>query len=355
MIVRRASMPVRVGDVIVGGKAPVIVQSMTKTDTRDIVKTIQQIRTLEEHDCEIVRSAVPDREAAQALRSIKKNIGIPLVADIHFDYRLALMALEAGVDGLRLNPGNIREPEHVVKVVREARVREVPIRIGVNAGSLPKIPADAPNPPTTDVTQRMVDLAMAEIKLLESLDFNLIVVSLKSSDVLKTVEAYQVMAEKVAYPLHIGITESGPPFSGAIRSAVGLGHLLYMGIGDTLRVSLTGPPGQEVTAAYEILKALNLRQHGATLVSCPTCGRCEVDLFGLVEKVDNYLNSTKRPIKVAVMGCIVNGPGEARDADIGVACGKGKGAIFRKGEVIRTVDEADLFQALVKEIEAYNH
>jgi len=345
MIERRVSQTIKIGNVQIGGGAPIAVQSMTKTDTRDIAATLSQIHELEEYGCEIVRVAVPDEQAAQALSSIKRGIHIPLVADIHFDYRLALAALEAGVDGLRLNPGNISQPEQVATIVKAAKVREVPIRIGVNAGSLPK----AVNP-QAPVAQRMVDGALEQIQLLENLDFTLIKISLKAFDVPTTVEAYQLMAQKVPYPLHLGVTEAGLPKAGAIRSALGIGILLYLGIGDTIRVSLTADPKEEVITAYEILKSLNLRERGPTLVSCPTCGRCEVDLMGLARAVESSLAKLDKAVKVAVMGCVVNGPGEARDADVGIACGKGKGAIFRKGEVVRTVEEKDFLEGLMDEV-----
>jgi len=290
--------------------------------------------------------AVPDEEAAQALSPIKRAIHLPLIADIHFDYRLALTALKAGVDGLRFNPGNISDPEQIAAIVQVAKPREVPIRIGVNAGSLPK-PANPPAP----IAERMVGAALEQIHLLESLDFDLIKVSLKAFDVPTTIEAYQLIARKMPYPLHLGITEAGLPRAGAIRSALGIGILLYLGIGDTIRVSLTADPKEEVIAAYEILKALNLREHGPTLVSCPTCGRCEVDLVGLAQAVEKKLAKLEKAIKVAVMGCVVNGPGEAKDADVGLACGKGRGAIFRKGEVVRTIEEKDFLEVLAEEVE----
>jgi len=348
MIERRVSKPIKVGNVTIGGNAPVIIQSMTKTDTRDATATINQVRELEEYGCEIIRVAVPDEEAARALSSIKKGIRIPIIADIHFDYRLALIAIESGVDGLRLNPGNISQPEKISAIVRAARPREVPIRIGVNAGSLPR----ASNPQAS-VPERMVEAALEHIRILENLDFDLIKVSLKAFDVPTTIEAYQLMAGKTNYPLHLGITESGLPRTGVIRSTLGIGILLYLGIGDTIRVSLTADPKQEVITAYEILKGLNLRKHGATMVSCPTCGRCEVDLFGLAEAVEARLARLEKTIKVAVMGCVVNGPGEAKEADVGIACGKGKGAIFRKGEMVRTVEEKDLVEALMREVEDF--
>jgi (E)-4-hydroxy-3-methylbut-2-enyl-diphosphate synthase len=342
---RRKSIPIRIGDVTIGGDAPIVVQSMTNTDTRDVMSTVSQIKELEEHDCELVRAAVPDIQAAQALPEIKKSTSIPLIADIHFDYRLALAALEAGVDGLRLNPGNISEPDRVKAVVMAAKERNVPIRIGVNAGSLPEKTA-----PGLTVPQRMVEAAMEQIRLLESLDFNLIKVSLKAFDVPTTIEAYRDIADKIPYPLHIGITEAGPPRTGVIRSTVGISTLLYLGIGDTIRVSLTAHPKEEVITGYEILKSLNLRQHGPVLVSCPTCGRTEVDLVRIAGEVEQELLKIDKPVKVAVMGCIVNGPGEAKDADIGIACGKGRAVLFKKGEQIRTIEEKDFVKELMAEI-----
>jgi (E)-4-hydroxy-3-methylbut-2-enyl-diphosphate synthase len=293
-----------------------------------------------------VRVAVPDMAAAQAIAEIKKQVSIPVIADIHFDYRLALAALKAGVDGLRLNPGNIGEAERVKKVVLAAKDRQVPIRIGVNAGSLP-LSAGKKRP----VAERMVAAALEQVRLLESLDFDLIKVSLKAFDVPTTITAYRAIAGKIPYPLHIGITEAGTPRTGVIRSSVGIGTLLYMGIGDTIRVSLTAPPWEEVIAAWEILKSLDLRQHGPVLVSCPTCGRCEVDVVSLAQKVEAELAKIKKPIKVAVMGCAVNGPGEAKDADIGVACGKGRAILFKKGKKVGMVEEKDILRVLMQEVE----
>jgi len=342
---RRISKSIQIGRVTIGGGAPVVVQSMTNTDTRDVRATVEQIRELEDGDCELVRVAVPDAEAARAIAAIKKGISIPLVADIHFDYRLALTALEAGADGLRLNPGNIGEPEKVRAVARAAKERGVPIRIGLNAGSLPKTAN-----PELSVAERMVDAALGQIKLLESLDFDLIKVSLKAFDVPTTIEAYQDIAGKIPYPLHLGITEAGTPRKGVIRSAVGIGTLLAIGIGDTIRVSLTAHPREEVVAGYEILKSLDLRQHGPILVSCPSCGRAEVDIVKLAEAVEEKLSKIDKPIKVAVMGCEVNGPGEAKDADVGIACGKGRGVIFKKGEKVGVVTEKDFLSVLMREV-----
>ena len=342
---RRISKPIQIGDVTIGGGSPIVVQSMTSTDTRDVRSTINQIKELEECGCEVIRVAVPDMEAVEALPKIKKGITIPLIADIHFDYKLALGAIKAGVDALRLNPGNIGEPEKVKKVVLAAKERKIPIRIGINAGSLPKH-----LDPKLTTARKMVAAALEQIKLLESLDFDLIKISLKAFDVPTTIEAYKEIAKKTPYPLHVGITEAGTPRTGVIRSSVGIGTLLYLGIGDTIRVSLTAHPREEVFAAYEILKSLDLREHGPILVSCPSCGRTEVDIIGLAEAVEKYLTKIKNPIKVAVMGCVVNGPGEAKDADIGIACGKGQGVLFRKGEKVGVVEEKDFLIALMREV-----
>ncbi|MFC1873256.1 flavodoxin-dependent (E)-4-hydroxy-3-methylbut-2-enyl-diphosphate synthase [Chloroflexota bacterium] len=345
---RRVSKPIIIGNVTVGGDAPIVVQSMTKTDTRDVMSTIRQIKELEECGCELIRVAVPDMEAAQAICAIKRGSPLPVIADIHFDYRFALKALEAGADGLRLNPGNITEVEKVRIIALAAKERNIPIRIGVNAGSLPQ---------TTDkrqsVAQQMVAAALDNVRWLESLNFDLIKVSLKAFDVPTTIEAYRDIAARIPYPLHIGITEAGLPHTGIIRSTVGISNLLYYGIGDTIRVSLTAHPREEVIAAYEILKSLNLRQHGPVLVSCPTCGRTEVDIISLAGQVEKALLKIKKPLRVAVMGCVVNGPGEAKDADIGIACGKGKAVLFKKGENIGVVEESDFLTALMAEVERF--
>jgi (E)-4-hydroxy-3-methylbut-2-enyl-diphosphate synthase len=346
-MIRRTSKPLRIGKVTVGGDAPIAVQSMTKTDTRDVHATVAQIKELEDCGCEIVRVAVPDREAAESLATIKKEASIPIIADVHFDYRLALGALKAEVDGLRLNPGNMGDKEQIARVVAAAKERQVPIRIGVNAGSLP-----ADFQPRTPLAERMVNMALERIRLMESLDFHLIKVSLKAFDVPTTIQAYQTIADRMPYPLHLGVTEAGLPRAGAIRSAIGIGVLLHQGIGDTVRVSLTAHPCEEVFVAYEILKSLGLRQRGPTLVSCPSCGRAEVDIIALAEAVNQRLASISEPIKVAVMGCIVNGPGEAKDADVGIAGGKGKGAIFRKGKVMGTVSEDKFLAAIMAEVDS---
>jgi (E)-4-hydroxy-3-methylbut-2-enyl-diphosphate synthase len=346
---RRQSRPVFVGNVQVGGAAPVVVQSMTNTDTADVASTVQQIRELAELGCEIVRVAVPDKQAAAAVPEIVRQTPVPLIADIHFDYRLALESIKGGIHGLRLNPGNIRDADKVRTVVQAAKERQIPIRIGVNAGSLPPIPtlAEGEMPPPT--WRRMVDAGLWEIAILEEMDFHDIKISLKSFDVPTMVQAYREMAKQVPYPLHLGITEAGTPRAGSVRSATGIGMLLAEGIGDTIRVSLAAPPHDEIPVCWDILNALNLRQHGPTIVACPTCGRIEIDLIPLANQVEEYFTRVGKPITVAVMGCVVNGPGEAREADIGIAGGKGRGVIFRKGEVIRTVDEKDFLTALIEE------
>jgi (E)-4-hydroxy-3-methylbut-2-enyl-diphosphate synthase len=321
---------------------------MTKTDTRDVKATSLQIRKLAKAGCEIVRVAVPDMEAARALGSIRKSIPIPMIADIHFDWRLALEAIRQGIDGLRINPGNIGARWKVAEVVSACRDRKIPIRIGVNAGSLGKKLLDKYGHPTPEA---LVESAEEHIHILESMSFRDIKVSLKASNVPTTVEAYRICAKKFRYPLHIGISEAGPSFTGIIKSSVGLGILLSKGIGDTMRVSLSADPCEEVRVAYEILKSLGLRQKGANIISCPTCGRCQIDIRGLASKVEARLRDIEKPVTVAVMGCIVNGPGEAREADIGIAGGKGKGLLFRKGRVIKSVKEEDLLGELLQEIE----
>jgi len=367
---RRVSKKIRVGTVDIGGDAPISVQSMTKTDTRDIKATVKQILSMEESGCDIVRCAVPDMEAAKALAAIKKQINIPLVADIHFHYQLALESLSSGVDCLRLNPGNIRDRNKVEQIVLEAKSRSVPIRIGVNFGSLPPVGkigmtggfsrhTDGVNqlPKTSEarpgeysVVHHMVETGLWEIGILEDLNFDLIKISLKAFDIDTTVEAYKRMANLVPYPLHLGITEAGTAKAGSIRSAVGLGMLLYEGIGDTIRVSLSDDPSEEIYTGIELLKALNLRKEGAVLVACPSCGRADVDVVNLANTVDDLLKKTKTHIKVAVMGCEVNGPGEAKDADVGIAAGAGRAIIFRKGKKSRIVDENDMLTALMEEV-----
>ena len=345
---RRKTAPVQLGKVRVGGGAPVSVQSMTNTDTADVAATVAQIQRLSAAGCEIVRVAVPDAAAARALVRIKELVDVPLVADIHFDYRLALAALEAGVDGLRLNPGNIGGPEKVAAVARAAGARGVPIRVGVNAGSLERRLLG----PGGEVTaQAMVDSALEHIRLLEATGFRAIKVSLKASDVPLMLEAYRLLASRVDYPFHAGVTEAGSVTSGSVRSAVGIGLLLAEGLADTIRVSLTGSPLPEVRVAYEILGAMGIRRRGPEIISCPTCGRCRIDLVPVLEAVESRLATVDRPLKVAVMGCAVNGPGEARQADVGIAGGRGTGLLFRAGRVLRTVPEGELVETLLQEIE----
>lgn len=325
-----------------------VVQSMTNTDTRDCQATVAQIERLQAAGCEMVRVAVLNEAAVEQLSHIKKAIAIPLIADIHFDYRLALGALQAGVDGLRLNPGNIGGADKVAKVVKVARERQVPIRIGVNSGSLEKDLLTKYGHPTPEA---MVESALRHIRLLEDQNFDLIKVSLKSSDVLKTIESYRLLAERIDYPLHLGVTEAGTLVDGAIKSALGIGILLFEGIGDTLRVSLTRAPEDEIPVAYSILRALKLRERGVELISCPTCGRTEIELIPLVEQAEQLLRKVRTPLKVAIMGCVVNGPGEAREADVGIAGGRGKGILFKKGERVETVAETDLVDRLLREVE----
>ena len=368
---RRVTKPVTIGGVQVGGSADVTVQSMTKTDTRDVAATVRQIHELEEVGCEIIRSAVPDMEAAKAMKEIKKQIHIPLVADIHFHYQLALECAEGGVDCLRLNPGNLRDETQVKQVVQAAKERNIPIRIGVNFGSLPPVggigrtrgfsrhmdlvnqlpKAGNAQEGEYSVVDHMVATALWEISLLEDQDFEQIKISMKAFDVPTTVEAYTNLAEMVPYPLHLGITEAGTVQAGSIRSSVGLGMLLYQGIGDTIRVSLAGDSKDEVFAGFEILKSLNMRSKGAILVACPSCGRADVDVVKLANQVDNLLRASDKSVTVAVMGCEVNGPGEAKDADVGIAAGAGRAIIFRKGVKVKVVAEEDMLTALMEEVE----
>jgi len=347
MKARRKTRTIYVGKVPVGGKNPVPVQSMTKTDTADVKAAVKQIKSLESAGCEIIRLAVPDMNAAKALGSIKKCAGIPMIADIHFDWRLALEALAQGIDGLRINPGNIGAQWKIKELVAAAKDKGIPIRIGVNAGSLEKDLLKKYGHPTPEA---IVESAERHIQILEGLGFENIKVSLKASDVPKTVESYRLFSKKYDYPLHIGISEAGPPSVGIIKSSVGLGILLSEGIGDTIRVSLTAKPEEEVRVAYGILGSLGLRKRGVDIISCPTCGRCRIDLRGLANKVESRLRKINKPIKVAVMGCIVNGPGEAREADYGVAGTKGRGIVFRKGRIVKQVSEEELLDALLDEI-----
>jgi len=349
MMPRRPSKPLHIGDVVVGGDAPIVVQSMCSTNTADVGATLCQIHELADLGCELIRVAVPDKDAAAALPELVQQTPVPLIADIHFDYRLALAALRAGIHGLRLNPGNIRDPEKVRAVVREAKARQTPIRVGANAGSLPPLPELAEGQEPPPLYQRLVDAALWEIGILEDMGFDLIKVSLKAFDVPTMVAAYRTIAPKIPYPLHLGVTEAGTPRAGSVRSAIGIGILLAEGIGDTIRVSLAADPKEEVPVCWDILASLNLRRRGPTIVACPTCGRTEIDLLSLATQVEDHFRRLKKELTVAVMGCVVNGPGEAKMADLGIAGGKGRGVIFRKGQVVRTVDEKDFLAALIAE------
>lgn len=342
MIKRRKSKELYIGNVKIGNNSPISVQSMCNTDTRDIKATSRQIQELADAGCELVRLAVLNKEAGEAIKDLVKISPVPLIADIHFDYRLAIQCINNGIAALRLNPGNIGKRENVEKVVTLAKQQNIPIRIGVNAGSLEKELKEKNIP----LHEKMVESALKHIQILEDLDFDLIKVSLKSSDVLTTIEAYQLMAQKVEYPLHLGVTEAGTLKAGLVKSSVGLGTLLSQGIGDTIRVSLTENPVEEVYAGYEILKSLNLRQKGVNFVSCPTCGRTQIDLIGLAKKVEERFKNLDANITIATMGCAVNGPGEASHADFGIAGGIGEGYIFKKGEIIAKVPEAELLDKL---------
>jgi (E)-4-hydroxy-3-methylbut-2-enyl-diphosphate synthase len=347
---RKKTRQIKVGDVPVGGDAPIAVQSMTTTPTADTPATITQIERLQNAGCEIVRVAVPDRQSADALSTIKKEISIPLIADIHFDHRLAIAAARAGADALRMNPGNIGSKKKVQAVINCAADFGISIRIGVNSGSLEK---DILNKHNGVTAAGMVESALRHIELIESFDFHRIKVSLKASDVARTVEAYRLLSSKTDLPLHVGVTEAGSLYSGVVKSALGIGTLLAEGIGDTIRVSLTRDPVEEVRVGYEILKALGIRQHGPEIISCPTCGRCNIDLFDIVERVEKALMFTSSPIKIAIMGCVVNGPGEAREADIGIAGGDGSGILFRKGQVVKKFSQDQLVDVLLTEVDNY--
>ena len=347
MIKRRNSHTITVGDVLIGGNSPISVQSMTKTDTRDVSATVAQIKLLEEAGCEIIRIAVPDMDTAEAIKSIKKAINIPLVADIHFDYRLALAAIAHGADKLRINPGNIGSEERIKAVVAAAKNRNIPIRIGVNAGSLEE---DLREKYGRGCPEALVASAQRHMAILERLSFYDIVISLKDSNVVNMIESYRLMAQQTEYPLHLGVTEAGTKQAGTIKSAVGIGTLLAEGIGDTIRVSLTENPLEEVKVGFEILKSLGLRKHGIDIISCPTCGRCEVDLMGIAHEIERRTAHMKEDLTIAVMGCVVNGPGEAKDADIGLAGGKGRGVIFKKGRKVKTVSESDLVEEFTAEL-----
>ncbi|MFR4161107.1 MAG: flavodoxin-dependent (E)-4-hydroxy-3-methylbut-2-enyl-diphosphate synthase [Paraclostridium sordellii] len=347
---RRLSKEVNVGSLKIGGNNPISIQSMTNTDTRDAKATIDQIKRLEEVGCDVVRVAVPDMEAAKNIGEIKKNVNIPIIADIHFDYRLALEAIDQGVDGVRINPGNIGSIDRVKMVVNKCREKNLKIRIGVNGGSLEKELLEKYGSATAEA---LVESAMGHVKILEDLDFHNIVISLKSSDIYKTLDAYELIAKKVDYPLHIGITESGSVKKGTIKSSIGVGALLLKGIGDTIRISLTGDPTEEVIVGKEILRSLDLLNDKIKVISCPTCGRCNIDLISVVNEVEEKINKVDKDITVAIMGCAVNGPGEAKEADIGIAGGKGEGLLFKKGEIIRKINGDKLVEELLAEIENY--
>lgn len=348
MFHRTQTRPVKVGGIQIGGNDRVVIQSMTTTKTHDVEATVDEINRLEEAGCQIVRVACPDMRAAEAIPEIKKQINVPLVADIHFDYRLALKAIEGGIDKIRINPGNIGRREKVEAVVKAAKERGIPIRIGVNAGSLEKRILEKYGYPTAD---GMVESALYHIGILEELNFHDIVVSLKASDVSLAIEAYTKAAEKIKYPLHLGITESGTLFSGTIKSAAGMGAILSKGIGNTMRISLSADPVEEVKVARELLKDFGLADNAATLISCPTCGRIEIDLIKIANEVEEYISKIHVPIKVSVLGCAVNGPGEAKEADIGIAGGRGEGLLFRHGKTIRKVPEDQMVEELKKEID----
>ncbi len=342
MIKRRKSKQLNIGNVKIGGDAPISVQSMCNTDTRDVKSTLNQIKEMSDKGCELVRLAVLNQDAANAIKEIVKKSPVPLIADIHFDYKLAIQCINNGIHALRLNPGNIGKKENVEKVVKLAKQQQIPIRIGVNAGSLEKELQNLDIP----LSEKMVISALGHIKILEDLDFDLIKVSLKSSDVLTTIEAYRMISEKIQYPLHLGVTEAGTMRGGLIKSSVGLGTLLAEGIGDTIRVSLTENPVEEVSAGFDILKSLGLREKGVNFISCPTCGRTQIDLIGLAKKVEEKFKNLDKPITIATMGCAVNGPGEAKHADFGIAGGVKEGIIFQKGEIIAKVPEEELLDKL---------
>lgn len=348
---REHTKTIKIGNQVIGGGHPVLIQSMTNTKTEDVAATVAQILTLEKAGCQIIRCAVPTMEAARALGGIKKQIHIPLVADIHFDYKLAIAAMENGADKIRINPGNIGSRERIQAVVDVAKERQIPIRVGVNSGSLEKELVEKYHGVTAE---GLVESALDKVKIIEDMGYDQLVISIKSSDVLMCAKAHELIAQKTDYPLHVGITEAGTLFSGNIKSAVGLGIILYQGIGDTIRVSLTGDPSEEVKSAKRILKTLGLRNGGIEVVSCPTCGRTQIDLIGLANKVEDMVQDIPLDIKVAVMGCVVNGPGEAKEADIGIAGGKGVGLLIKKGEIIKKVPEDQLLETLQDELLHWN-
>ncbi|ABS32879.1 flavodoxin-dependent (E)-4-hydroxy-3-methylbut-2-enyl-diphosphate synthase [Clostridium botulinum] len=347
-MMRKSTKKVKVGSIYVGGDSPISIQSMTNTDTRDVKSTLNQINKLEKIGCDIIRCAVPDIEASEALKIITKESKIPVVADIHFDHKLALESIKNGVDALRINPGNIGSMERVKMVAEAAKGKSIPIRVGVNSGSLKK---DILDKYGRVCPEALVESALQHVNILEKCNFNDIVISIKSSNVIQMIESYRLISEKVNYPLHLGVTEAGTTFRGTIKSSVGIGTLLAEGIGDTIRVSITGDPLEEIKIGKEILRSLGYVNEGIEFVSCPTCGRTNIDLISIAEEVEKRLLNCNKNIKVAVMGCVVNGPGEAREADIGIAGGKGEGLIFKKGEVIKKVKEKNIIDELIKEIE----
>lgn len=345
---RRNTRKLKLGKTFIGGDSKITVQSMTNTDTRDVNATINQIKLLEKNNCDIIRCAVPDMEAAQSLDKIISNINIPLVADIHFDYRLALESIKRGVSALRINPGNIGNKERVELVAKSAKERNIPIRIGVNSGSLEK---DILKKYGKVCPEALVESALRHVNILENVNFEDIIISIKSSDVIQMIESYKLISNKVNYPLHLGVTEAGTIWRGTIKSSIGIGSLLSEGIGDTIRVSLTGDPIEEVKVGREILRSVGHLNTGVKFISCPTCGRTEINLINIAKEVEDKLSNCNKDIKVAIMGCIVNGPGEAKEADIGIAGGKGEGLIFKKGKIIKKVSEDKLVNELLKEIE----
>ncbi len=349
MIIRKQTRQIKIGNVAIGGNAPIAVQSMTNTDTRDVETTVAQIHQLESAGCEIIRVAVLDQQAAVAIRSIRAQIAIPLIADIHFDHRLAVAAMEHGAQGIRINPGNIGSEDKLVKVIDAAKTHHVPIRVGVNSGSVEKdILAQFGHP----TPQALVASAMRNVRLLEKHNFTDLKISIKSSDTLTTIDAYRLLSKECDYPLHLGVTEAGGLIAGTVKSSVALGLLLYEGIGDTFRISLTRDPVEEIRVCYELLRSLRIRERGPELISCPTCGRCKINLFGLAEKVEAYIQTIDTPLKIAVMGCVVNGPGEAKEADLGLAGGNGVGILFKKGKMYKKVPENELYDVFIAELDA---
>jgi len=350
MIKRKPTRKIFIGPLAIGGDAPISVQSMTNTDTADVEATVAQIHRLEKAGCDVIRVAVPDMKAAEALRAIRDSISIPLIGDIHFDYRLAVAAMEHGAQAIRINPGNLGGPEKLAKVVDAAKIHKVPIRVGVNSGSIEKDLLKKHGFPTPDKPDALIESALRNVALLEDFGFYDIKISIKSSDTLTTVYGYRLLSEKTDYPLHIGVTEAGGLIAGTVKSSVGLGILLHDGIGDTLRVSLTRDPVEEVRVGFELLRSLRIRERGPELISCPTCGRTRIDLFPLAAEVEEYIQTMETKVKVAVMGCVVNGPGEAREADIGIAGGHGVGILFKKGEIVKKVPEKELLPLLLSEL-----